>query len=143
MTHEELLLEWEKDADIDKHMLDDEALSIPKLHHKYISIYMNFKAKKMALVHKLESIKKDKELYYSGQATSDVYKDRPFDTKLKTKSGIEKHVNTDPEVSALSQKIEYMDIMIEGTNYILNQINWRNQSIKNSIDFMKFQSGGM
>ena len=143
MTHEELLKEWETDAEIDKINLDDSALHIPKLHHKYLSMLMNTKARKIAFTHQLEDLRKDKELYYSGQATSDVYKAKPFDLKLKTKGGIEKHVNTDPEVVQLLQKIEYMDILIEGANYILNQVSFRNQSVKNAIDWARFQSGGL
>ena len=141
LTHESLLEMWEQDAGIDKTRLDDESVHVPNLHHKYLSLYMDIKAKKIAYSHKLEDTKKEKELYYSGQATSDVYKEKPFDLKLKTKGGIEKHVNTDPEVVKLLQKIEYMDVLIEGCQHILTQIQWRNQNIKNAISFMKFQSG--
>ena len=102
---------------------------------------MDLKTKKIAYSHKLESIRKDKELYYTGQATSDEYKDKPFDLKLKTKSGIEKHINTDPEVVKLLQRIEYMDILLEGVSHILDQIKWRNQSIRSAIDWIKFTSG--
>ena len=143
MTHEELLNMWEADAPIDKINLDTAAVDIPKLHHKYLSILMDIKSKKIAFTHRLEELKKDKEIYYSGQATSEVYRDKPFDLKLKTKGGIEKHVNTDPEVIGLLQKLEYMDVLIEGVNHILTQIQWRNSSIKSAIDWAKFQSGGL
>ena len=143
MTHEELLLLWEKDAEIDRHKLDDESLHVPKLHHKYLSIYLDIKSKKIALTHRLENIRKEKELYYSGQATSDVYKEQPFDLKLKTKSGIEKHVNTDPEVTKLLQRLEYMDVLLDGVQHILDQIKWRSSSIKNAIDYLRFTSGGL
>ena len=143
MTHEELLAQWESDAEIDKINLDDSALHIPKLHHKYLRMLMDTKAKKIAFIHRLEDLKKEKELYYSGQATADVYKEKPFDLKLKTRGGIEKHVNTDPEVVKLSQRIEYMDVLIEGMNHIMTQIQWRNQHIKNALEHMKFTSGSL
>ena len=141
LTHESLLEMWEQDASIDKTRLDDESVSIPNLHHKYLSVYLDLKAKKIAFNHRVEDLKKEKELYYSGQATADVYKERPFDLKLKTKGGIDKHVNTDPDVVKLMQRIEYMDVLLEGCNHILTQIQWRNQNIKNAISFIKFQSG--
>jgi hypothetical protein len=141
MTHEQLLSMWEQDAGIDKTKLDDEAVNIPNLHHKYLRILMDTKSKRIAFIHKLETLKKDKELYYSGQATSDVYKEKPFDLKLKTKGGIEKHVNTDPEVINMLQKIEYYDVMIQGIEHIMTQIQWRNSTIKSAIDFMRFTSG--
>lgn len=143
MTHEELLKEWESDSPIDKHRLDDESVNVPKLHHKYLTIYINLKSKKIALTHKLEELKKEKELYYSGQATADAYKEKPFDLRLKTKSGVEKHVSTDPEVSTIMQRIEYMDVMIEGVAHVLEQIKWRSSSIKNAIDWARFTSGGL
>lgn len=143
LTHEELLAMWEEDAPIDKTELDTAATDAPRLHHKYLTQLMDLKAKKIALSHKLESIKKDKEIYYSGQATSDVYKDAPFDLKLKTKAGVEKHVNTDPAVTQLEQRIEYINILLEGLNHILEQIKWRNQSIKNAIDWARFTSGSL
>ena len=141
MTHEQLLELWEQDAGIDKTKLDDEALYIPNLHHKYLRILMDTKSKRIAYIHKLETLKKDKELYYSGQATSDVYKEKPFDLKLKTKGGIEKHVNTDPDVINMLQKIEYFDVLIQGVEHIMTQIQWRNSTIKSAIDFMRFTSG--
>lgn len=141
ITHEELLDLWEKDAEIDRGALDQAAVDIPKLHHKYLKIYLDLRSKKLALGHKLETIKKDKELYYTGQATSDVYKEKPFDLKLKTKSGVEKHINTDPDVILLLEKIEYMDVLLEGVTHILDQIKWRNQSIKSAIDWTRFTSG--
>ena len=143
MTHEELLSSWEADAPIDKMNLDSAATDIPKLHHKYLSILMDIKSKKIAFTHRLEDLRKEKELYYSGQSTADVYKEKPFDLKLKTKGGIEKHVNTDPEVVGLLQKLEYMDVLIEGVNHILTQIQWRNSSIKAAIDWSRFTSGSL
>ena len=141
ITHEELLDLWEKDAEIDKGNLDQAAVDIPKLHHKYLRIYLDLRSKKLGLGHKLEQIKKEKELYYTGQATSDVYKEKPFDLKLKTKSGIDKHINTDPDVILILERIEYMDVLLEGVNHILDQIKWRNQSIKSAIDWTRFTSG--
>ena len=141
ITHQDLLDMWEADAPIDKHHLDNESTEIPKMHHKYLSILMDLKSRKIAITHRIEDLKKEKELYYSGQATSDVYKEKPFDLKLKTKGGIEKHVNTDPEVVALISKIEYMDVLLEGVNHILEQIKWRNQNVKNAIAWAKFTSG--
>ena len=143
LTHEQLLAEWEKDADIDRTSLDKMSVEVPKLHHKYLTHLMDIRSRKIALNHKLEAIRKDKELYYSGQATSDVYKDQPFDLKLKTKSGIEKHVNTDPEVVKILERLEYMEVLQEGVQHIMEQIKWRNQHIKNAIDFMRFTSGSL
>lgn len=141
ITHDELLSLWESDAAIDKANLDTESANIPVLHHKYLRMLMDIKSKKIAFNHRLEDLKREKEIYYSGQATSDVYKEKPFDTKLKTKSGVATHVNTDPEVVKMAERIEYMDILIEGLGQILEQIKWRNSMVKSSIDWIRFTSG--
>ena len=141
MTHEELLEMWEADAPIDKTDLTEEAVSIPKLHHKYLSILLKLRARKVGLQHQLEEVRKDKELYYSGQGTAADYKEKPFDLKLRTKSGVEKHVNTDPEVVRLLQKMEYTEILLEGVNHIIEQIKWRNSMVKSAIDWSRFTSG--
>lgn len=143
ITHEALLKEWEKDAKIDKTQLDDESVKVPKLHSKYLGYFMDAKTVKSRYLAKIEAIRKEKEMYYSGQATSDVYKDKPFDTKLRTKAGIERHVETDPEVVGIRQKVEYIDNILEGVSFILEQIKWRSQHIKNALDFMRFTSGSL
>ena len=51
------------------------------------------------------------------------------------------HVNTDPEVINMLQKIEYFDVLIQGVEHIMTQIQWRNSTIKSAIDFMRFTSG--
>jgi len=143
ITHEQLLKMWEEDADIDRVSLDKESLAIPKLHHKYLTILMDIRSRKVAFNHQLETLKKEKEIFFSGQARPEEYKEKPFDLKLKTKAGVEKHVNTDPDVIKLMQKIEYFDILLEGVQHIMDQIKWRNSSIKAAIDWAKFTSGDM
>ena len=143
INHSELLEMWGKDAEIDRNNLDVSSVEVPKLHHKYLQVLMDLRSRKIALNNKVEEIRKNKELYYSGQATADQYKEKPFDVRLKTKAGVEKHVNTDPEVVRIQERIEYIDVLIEGVNHILTQIQWRNQHIKNALDWARFTSGSL
>ena len=77
ITHEQLLSMWEEDAGIDKVNLDREATNIPKLHHKYLTILLDIRAKKIAYNHKLEELKKEKELYYvEKMIKADVVKEK-------------------------------------------------------------------
>lgn len=141
LTHEELLTEWEEDSVIDKHQLDNAATTVPKLHHKYLKYYMEIKARRIALVSKLDVLIKDKSAYYGGQATADKYKEKPFDIKIRTKIEIQRYVDADPEIQAVQQKIEYSDLMLQGVEFILESIKWRNQSIKNAIEWARFTAG--
>jgi len=141
LTHEELSALWEKDAHIDKHQLDMEAIRIPLLHQKYLDHYLQVRARRIALESRLEVLQRDKSAYYAGQATSDKYKDKPFDLKVRTKAEIMRYVEADEDVQAITQKIQYCDLLIEGLNFILESIKWRNQSIKNAISWAQFTAG--
>lgn len=141
MKHDELLKMWEEDSKIDNVDLNKTSHSIPKLHSKYLKILIDAKASKIAIGHKIESTKKDLELYYSGQAPASVYKAKPFPTVLKTKSAIEQHVNTDPSIIQLRDKLEYLDVIIECCEFIMKQIFQMSFVIKNMIEFMRFREG--
>ena len=132
---------WEKDAHIDKHQLDNSAAEVPKLHHRYLAIHLDVRARRIALISRLEVLTRDKTAYYGGQATADKYKEKPFDLKVRTKAEISRYVDADPEVQSVQQKIEYADLLLEGTTHILDSIKWRNQSIKNAVDWARFTSG--
>ena len=43
MNLDELQKMWEKDAVVDDTLLDEEALKIPQLHSKYVTLYNQFK----------------------------------------------------------------------------------------------------
>ena len=141
MKHDDLLEQWEKDSQIDNVDLSKASRNTPKIHSKYLGILANHKAMRISLNHKDESLRKDLEIYYSGQATADVYKKRPFDLKLKSRAAIDKHVSTDPQIIAIRNKLEYIDVIIEASEYILKQISQQNFTIKNIIDFEKFRNG--
>ena len=143
MKHDELLDMWEKDCKIDEQYLNTSSSDIPKLHSKYLRILIEAKARKMALLHKIEEVRKELEIYYSGQASAEVYKQRPFPLQLKTKSAIEQHVNTDPKMVGLLEKIEYQDVIVECTEFIMKQIHQQSFIIKNMIEFMRFREGSI
>ena len=143
ITHTKILEMWEEDwlnVSLSR-SLTSASSKIPKIHHKYLQILIGAKANKIHIGHKIESLRKDLGLYYSGQATAEVYKKKPFPTKLKSRAAIEQHVNTDSHILSERDKIEYLAVIIEATEYILKQIAQQNFVIKNMIDIEKFRSG--
>ena len=142
MTHEQLLEMWQTDAGINKTTLDDEALNIPKLHHKYLQILMEIRSKKIAYQHKLEDLKKDKELYYSGQAEADVYKEKPFDLKI-LKPDVDKYLESDDEYVLKKTKVDYLETIVNYLDQVLRQIQNRTFQIKNAIEWKRFTSGAI
>jgi hypothetical protein len=131
---------WEKDSEINDLELDKESLSIPKLHSKYYRIYNEFLLLKKKTEFDLKVIQKDKWLYYSGKAPSEVYKEKPFDYKvLKNDIGI--YIDSDEDVARIKLKIEYQDCVISYLESILKTIGNRTFQIKNAIDWKKFIEG--
>ena len=51
------------------------------------------------------------------------------------------HLNADEKLSRAKLKVEYNDVMIELLEDILKMIHNRGYQVKNSVDFLKFQSG--
>ena len=143
LKHDEILSEWDKDSQIDMNDLSRASIEIPRLHSKYLRMLIDCKTRKISIGHRIETLKKDLALYYSGQATPEMYKKKgPFQTKLKTQAAISQHVETDPDLVAQRDRIEYIDVMIEALNYILKEIGQMNFVIKNIIEFERLRNGG-
>ena len=54
---------------------------------------------------------------------------------------MEHYVNADPELVESQAKIDYLTTTIDTLKEILSHITWRHQTIKNMIDWRKFESG--
>lgn len=132
---------WKKDCEIDIDNLHNESLKVASLHSKYYEIYNN-----ITLLRKRSEIQyKQKKLerynYYSGKADPDVYREEPFPFKVRDKEGMQRYLEADEKLSDIFIKIEYYDTILKYIEEIIKMISNRTYQIKNSIDFLKFQSG--
>lgn len=132
---------WEKDSQINIDDLHNESLKVSTLHAKYYELYNN-----ISLLRKKSEIQyKQKKLerynYYNGKADPDVYKQNPFPYKIRDKEGLSRYLEGDEILSNLLIKIEYYDTMLKYLEEIVKMISSRTYQIKNSIEFLKFQSG--
>lgn len=132
---------WEKDSQIDIDNLHQESLNIPVLHSKYYDIYNNLVLLKAKAEQQRKNVRHERYEYYSGKADPDVYQKDPFPKKVRDKDAMNKYLDADQKLSTISMKIEYYEVMINYVDSILKQISNRTYQIKNSIDFLKFQSG--
>lgn len=132
---------WYEDCEIDTIDLKTAAKDVLKKHAKYLDHRNRLKSDIFRRKHTLETLEKDLELYYSGQAEAEVYKKKPFPTKLKTKAAVDKHVQTDPDVLKHRRKIDYAEIIIDDLEKILKEISNMNFLIKSIIEIEKFQQG--
>ena len=76
-----------------------------------------------------------------GRADPEVYIENPFPKKIRDKETLAKYLELDEELSTAKLKVTYYDTMLNFLEDIIKQLHQRNYQIKNTIDYMKFQSG--
>ncbi len=150
MTLDDVLSEWEEDSKINKFDLGDSSIKTPMLHSKYLKLLMEFKRKLKAAEFDQSILLKDKFLYYEGKMDSTTlqkvhteqnWKLDPFDGLTILKTDLKYYYNADTEIQKSEKLISYYKMVIETIEDILDVIKWRHQTIKNIIDWRKFEAG--
>jgi hypothetical protein len=132
---------WANDSKIDPDNLHTESLNIPVLHSKYYDIYNNLMLLRKKAEQQRKNIRHERYEYFSGKADPEVYIDNPFPKKIRDKETMQKYLDADTKLSGISLKIEYYSVMLSFIEDILKMISQRTYHIKNSIEFMRFNSG--
>ena len=140
MNIEELYDEVEKDLKIDDTELDLESIRTPQLHNKYLKLYTKHSLQLKRLQDEYKVLYRLMWEYYTGKSVPEVYAAKPFDVKiLKADIGI--YVDSDSELHQLSQKVAYAKEISYYLEKILREINNRNWTIRNTIEWKKFNHG--
>ena len=140
MNIDELYSEIERDLKIDDTELDLESIRTPQLHNKYLKIYTTHSLQLKRLQDEYKILYRMKWEYYTGKSSSEIYKERPFDIKvLKSDVGI--YIDADADLQQLSQKVAYTKQITDYLERILKEINNRNWTIRNTIEWKKFLHG--
>jgi len=132
---------WEKDSKIDIDNLHTESLNIPVLHAKYFDLYNTINLLKKKAEQQKKNIRHERYEYFTGKADPDTYIENPFPKKIRDKETLQGYLDSDERLSQVSLKVDYYDTMILYVDSILKMISNRTYQIKNSIDYMRFQSG--
>ncbi len=132
---------WEQDSKMDMDNLHVESLNIPILHSKYYSLYNELLLLRKRADQQKRNIRHERYEYYSGKADPEVYQEDPFPKKIRDKDTLQKYLDADERLSQSTLKVDYYDVMLSYIENILKMIHNRTYQIKNSIEFMRFQSG--
>jgi hypothetical protein len=132
---------WEKDSKIDIDNLHTESLNIPILHAKYFDLYNNILLLKKKAEQQKKNIRHQRYEYFTGKADPDVYVENPFPKKIRDKETLQGYLDSDEKLMQVSLKVEYYETMLSYIDSILKMIFNRTYQIKNSIEYMRFQSG--
>jgi hypothetical protein len=132
---------WEKDSKIDIDNLHTESLNIPVLHAKYFDLYNNILLLKKKAEQQKKNIRHQRYEYFTGKADPDVYVENPFPKKIRDKETLQGYLDSDEKLMQVSLKVDYYETMLSYIDSILKMIFNRTYQIKNSVDYMRFQSG--
>lgn len=143
MKLDEIVENWEKDADIDKSELGKASLDIPKLHSKYYKIFMAEKLTLTKLNIKWKRDYKVKIEYYSGKLSEEELKAlgwEPFRLRV-LKSDLDTYLDADEDLSKLKFDIEVAKTKVEFIESILKTVGNRTFQVRNAIDWERFKVG--
>lgn len=132
---------WTEDSQINIDDLHNESLKVPILHAKYYELYNTISLLRKRAESQYNNKKLERYNFYAGKASPEVYKEEPFPYKVRDKEGMQRHIEADAKLSEMFMKIEYYDTMLKYLEEIIKMISNRTYQIKNSIDFLRFQSG--
>jgi len=142
MDLEQLQLEADKDLKINDTELDLESLKTPQLHNKYMKHYTKFRLLLTRTEDELKMLRRDKWEYYTGKSDPKVYQLKPFNFKI-LKTDIDKYLEADEEIQKLTQKVAYLNTVIDFLDKTIRVIVNRTYTIKNAIEWRRFTSGAV
>ena len=146
MTLDELKKQWKEDCEIDDIELDNASIEVPKLHAKYSELLTDsiVALKGTQLEYKL--LLKDKWMWFNGKMDEDRINELgwshdPFDGLKIMKNDINIFMDADEDIMKIRTKIDYLQEKIDFVKRCMENITWRHQTIKNTIEWRKFMSG--
>ena len=146
MDLENILKQWQSDCEIPSMHLDDASRKTPVLHAKYMEMLAKAKLQLKRYEFDQKTLLKKKWLYYNGKMDKSEIEMRkwdpdPFDGLKVLKGEMDYYYDSDPEIQKSEEKIQYYKTVVETLTEIINNLNWRHQTISNMIKWKQFQSG--
>ena len=144
---EDVLKMWAEDSPIDDIRLDEASKNTAKLHAKYLEMLSVTKLQLKRRDMEFKVLLKNKWLWYNGKMSKDQIDQLGWEydalNGLKILKGeMDYYYNADPHIQEAQAKIDYLKTLIETLEEIINNIRWRHSTIKNMIDWRRFESGG-
>ena len=147
MQLDEILQEWSKDSELPRNRLDEVSRQTPALHAKYLGLLTNAKLQLKRVEMQQKTLLKQKWLWYNGKMSEEDIKALgweydPLNGLKILKGDMDYYYDSDKEIQESELKIQYLKTMIDTLNEIVNNLNWRHQTIGNMIRWRVFEAGG-
>jgi hypothetical protein len=146
MNLEKICAEWKKESPLEMNALDASSVQTTVLHAKYLELWATAKIKLKDAEFKQSVLMKNKWLWYHGKLSQEEV-DRfgwaydPFDGLKILKGDMAQFVEADPELQESEARIAYLKTVIDTLKDILENLKWRHQTIRNTIEWKKFEAG--
>jgi hypothetical protein len=147
MTLEQVLEEWVADSQLPKNNLDETSRQTPALHAKYLTLLSNAKLRMKKAEMDQKKLLRLKWEWYNGKMPEEKIKELGWDydplNGLKIMKGeMDYYYDSDKEIQESELKIQYLKTLIDTLSEIVNNLNWRHQTIGNMIKWRVFEAGG-
>ena len=138
---------WQADSTIDSMHLDETSRKTPLLHAKYLELLSTAKLQLKREEFSQKTLLKQKWEWYNGKMDETTVKELgwdpdPFNGLKIMKGDMDYYYDSDPEIQKSEEKIQYYKTLVETLTEIVNNLNWRHQTIGNIIKWKQFESGG-
>lgn len=143
MNLDDLKASISKDSQMDSTELGVEALKIPQIHSKYLSILADVKLLLTKHQNELAIVKLRKWKIYTGKASKEeleAWGEEPSELTL-LKSDVEQFIEADPKVIELKSKLAVTEVKHRMLEEFLKALNNRNFAIKSAIEWQKMMNG--
>lgn len=146
MNLERILEEWKTDSRIEMNALDASSVQTTVLHAKYLELHATYKLKLKDAEFKQSILMKNKFLWYSGKLSKEEidafgWDYDPYEGLKILKGDMSYFVEADKELQESEAKIQYLRTCIDTLKDILENLKWRHQTIRNTLEFKKFEAG--
>jgi hypothetical protein len=146
MTLEQILDMWKKDSVIDDVRLDEASKNTASLHSKYLELLSINKLQIRRRDAEFKILLKNKWLWYNGKmpkADMDAlgWKYDALNGLKILKGDMDYYYDADADIQEAQARIDYLKTVIDTLEEIINNIRWRHSTIKNMIDWRRFESG--
>ena len=141
MSCDEILQHIEKDSGINPTNLEAEVIRTMSLQVKYLRYHRNYKEYLIKAWRRIEQIEVELHDYYSGEASADVYRQRPFNGIIKNQAELTRRINGDDRIQAAKSITQLAEDTIEKISAMLDSLKYRNNHIATMLEIRKFESG--
>jgi hypothetical protein len=131
-----------QDLRFDRSELDSESDRTAQIHNKYLVFLLDETTQLETMKRAFDSLWHQQTQYYLGKADDAVYKEKPFDFKVRPiKSEVEQWLKADADIQAADAAIKAQEKIVKYLTDTIRQINNRGYDIRAMIDWIRFKNG--